>query len=872
MSESSEQTDTDLQRQSRALARLAERLLAGVDGAEDVVQEAYLAAQRRPTGARRRPAWMAAVVRNLARRLLRDRARRRRREASATDAGSGAATVDVVAELEAHRALNEAVTELPQAYREVLVLRFWHDLPPRRISQQLGVPVATVKTRLQRGLARIRTQLRGRAQGDAHWSLVLFPLLRPTGAMAALMPTKLLLTAAVLVLGLLLVPWSGSGLQSGGSTTSAGRDPVTSVIADEMPAAGAEVASGDSAAERRPLAAEQAVAPTWVRGRCVDGQGQALAGVRVVLRAEPRSGAQVRAHGGGHGETDWERPAPQLTDGAGRFAFCFAPPPLHRFGLLLQQAGFVKLRSPMRLVEPGVEQDFGEMVLEVGCRVRGRVEDSAGVPVPDARVYCRFVDPADPGARRPRWRVEDVQTSTGPEGGFELPERLHPGTWELEVLRRSLAAPQRLELGPEEAARFVRVRVHREAELPAIRGRVTDAAGRPLSGVEFGLEPGRAARVQPSDAEGRFRVILSRGPRAAVRLRAAAEGFERWQSPQAIAWGTHDLKVVLRRGLDLCLSLRDASSGRRLEGYTAQLCPLSGQWRDLRRVRPPSPQPDPHEPGQLRFAGLRRGAYRLLLSPPGAVGDLASSVVRTVEVQGAAETALEVRVPAVVGRAVRVRNKVGTPVAGCQIEVLEPLGDGLLGPETRMVRRREEFWSAVREHSLLRQELRTDAVGEARLRVAAGDGYSLRVRSPDHRPLLVHGVTMQAGLPPLSLILETGARLHGRIGPPALLAQLRGPRLHSARYPAGLLLRGDGPGGRRRYPEARAARFALDPEGRFDIRGAPPGDWQLVLVWGVNGSQAVAEVKGLAEGEHRRLQLDLSAFRFAEVRRGGNSC
>jgi RNA polymerase sigma-70 factor (ECF subfamily) len=52
--------------------------------------------------------------------------------------------------------LQHLVAGLPENMRAVIVLRYQEDLMPEEISQTLGMPVATVKSNLQRGLEMLR--------------------------------------------------------------------------------------------------------------------------------------------------------------------------------------------------------------------------------------------------------------------------------------------------------------------------------------------------------------------------------------------------------------------------------------------------------------------------------------------------------------------------------------------------------------------------------------------------------------------------------------------------------------------------------------------------------------------------------------------
>jgi RNA polymerase sigma-70 factor (ECF subfamily) len=55
------------------------------------------------------------------------------------------------------------MTALPAAYREVIVLHYFADLPVDEIARLLDVPTGTVKSRLSRGRAALATHL-----GDYH--------------------------------------------------------------------------------------------------------------------------------------------------------------------------------------------------------------------------------------------------------------------------------------------------------------------------------------------------------------------------------------------------------------------------------------------------------------------------------------------------------------------------------------------------------------------------------------------------------------------------------------------------------------------------------------------------------------------------------
>jgi len=160
------------------LRRLARRLVANPESAEDVVQGTWLRAlESPPTSLRSARAWLARVARRLASESGRaDDARRRREERHArVDPAAGAGAI--VAAAQQHRLLVREVMALNEPYRSTLLLRFFEGRSAAAIAAAEGVPSSTVRNRLRRALAQLRDRLDVRAGGDrAHWQSALLPL------------------------------------------------------------------------------------------------------------------------------------------------------------------------------------------------------------------------------------------------------------------------------------------------------------------------------------------------------------------------------------------------------------------------------------------------------------------------------------------------------------------------------------------------------------------------------------------------------------------------------------------------------------------------------------------------------------------------
>lgn len=147
------------------MRRLARGLVSREDEADDVVQETWLAAWRhRRRGRGFNAAWLGRVVRNRAAEGHR-REEVRRRSGWETPEPAPSAE-EIVTRLDEHRMVVDAVLGLEEPYRSTVLLRYFHDLTPARIADVEGVPAATVRSRLKRGLERVRARLDAAHGGD----------------------------------------------------------------------------------------------------------------------------------------------------------------------------------------------------------------------------------------------------------------------------------------------------------------------------------------------------------------------------------------------------------------------------------------------------------------------------------------------------------------------------------------------------------------------------------------------------------------------------------------------------------------------------------------------------------------------------------
>jgi RNA polymerase sigma-70 factor (ECF subfamily) len=164
-----------MRRHNSRLFRVARAILKDDAEAEDALQDAYLAAYRHLgefRGGSQLGTWLVRIVANHA--LMRLRKQKRERvvvpfsarggdslERDEIDVSDKSAESPPSATLraEVRRILERRIDELPVAFRTVFVLREVEDMSVDETAECLGIPPATVRTRLFRARALLRESL-----------------------------------------------------------------------------------------------------------------------------------------------------------------------------------------------------------------------------------------------------------------------------------------------------------------------------------------------------------------------------------------------------------------------------------------------------------------------------------------------------------------------------------------------------------------------------------------------------------------------------------------------------------------------------------------------------------------------------------------
>ena len=159
----------------RGVYATALRVLGDPAQAQDVTQDVFLRLWRRPERYDARRGELGPYLRLMARSRAVDRWREGQASGRASDrlkvAVAGAegraedATTRAVERDEAGAVVRSALTRLPSAQREALVLAYWGGMTAGEIAQRSHVPLGTAKSRLRLGLSKLREECAGVLDG-----------------------------------------------------------------------------------------------------------------------------------------------------------------------------------------------------------------------------------------------------------------------------------------------------------------------------------------------------------------------------------------------------------------------------------------------------------------------------------------------------------------------------------------------------------------------------------------------------------------------------------------------------------------------------------------------------------------------------------
>lgn len=520
----------DLLHHADWLTKLARILVDDPHAADDVAQETWLAMLRRRSSQIANPKrYLRRVVKNEA--LRRSHATPRGEQASETLDERPFEARESLERLELQTRVATAVASIEEPYRTCVLLRFFEDLPPRRIAAQLQAPVETVKSRIKRGLALLRGKLEAEF-GDGEWRAALGLLLArvpraagPTisvslpwvGVLIVNVKALLFLTCSLLLsLGLLFARGSTEDDAPLGT-------PATPELAQAVePVEITESAPRRSSMPRSPQDEHPASADGVLRVQVHASNGEPRAGIPIALATEVRISRSNQAI--------VEVVHRRATDEAGSVTF---PEFEEVFDALTSRQRCVvfvmgHLRSvPHRYLEgPEETEEPIQFTLPPHGSVSVRVVDGSGDPITQGgslwMTEASGLTPSPEALSPLHGRPEDERSIDG--GALHFPV-VEPNTRLLVQVKFPTATshqgfaslvPPLEHAGPAPGEHLdITMTVH---GLPVVRGRLVDEHEMPIANRAYFAwyleepNPHRMPITLRTDAEGVFRFLVSPAP------------------------------------------------------------------------------------------------------------------------------------------------------------------------------------------------------------------------------------------------------------------------------------------------------------------------------------------------------------------------
>jgi hypothetical protein len=483
------------------------------------------------------------------------------------------------------------------------------------------------------------------------------------------------------------------------------------------------------------------------------------------------------------------------------------------------------MRTEWAALRRGARIDLGEIMLEPGVAVSGRVVDVDGAPVARVGLHLQGVPPAPRSEGVLAVHRYGTGTSAA-DGTFTIHHRLPPGEYSLAVdAEHRLHTPSMFVLEAASGSHQLAVVLERAAVVDSVRGRVQDASGQPIAEARVELRDvvNSDLDITYTERDGRFR--FQRRPRPSsdrLQIVAGHDEFEARTLPSEFEWGAEDVVITLERSPTLDIVVHD-ERGSRIDDFLVRVMPRNqgGYSSDDGRVRALGPFAD----GVARVVGVPRGEWTVVTEFPAAAARM--PVFTPIVVGDGAVQRIDVNVPAVARTRCVVQDERGRPVAGAQLQLVSaPPGMALAYLERVPVERLEH--ASLQGQAIVLATHTTDADGAAAVEGPPGVDLGLIVEGPAHLPWFRAPVRLQPDTT-LVIAVTTGATLAVQLGPPTALAAIRelaGKRRRAAADH--LRLRG---ADRRQLPERHDdPRFRLSPDGSCQLGGLPPGTWDVVAM------------------------------------------
>lgn len=678
--------------------------------------------------------------------------------------------------------------------------------------------------------------------------------------------------AALLVAGWLVFRESAvQPLSSPAGTVAPTEAPVPATAVSSASAVDAPSPIPIDATTERAAAPPTAAPPpgplTTLRGRCVDPQGQPLAGCVVSVDGWTGNSERMDQWLLEHAKPDWQNPPEQTTGADGTFSFAFWPPPPFQFTLDVEHPERAAMGARWGELPVGVVRDVGDVVMQPGIKVQGQVVDESGQPAGKVDVY---VHPGNQGDHRsgekpvPVWSSQGRSDAAGRFTGHVL---LPAGPFHVTTGGDKLLRPVAGTLSLERPVEEITVTVRKKVPSAVITGRVVDDADQPVGGVrvEGRSEEGNYVMTW-ANTDGTFTLdpdseAMARHP---VRLFVTENGLEQLgpKPAELVAFGTKDVVLRVLRGGTLTVFVHDEQR-QPIENYAVRVLPTGTGSRSSSDFRVRSR--GPHPGGVATVPGIGTGTWLVAIECRKQEG---RPIVRQpLEVTARGGTRLDLLAPRAVERTMRLVDPAGAPLAGSQIQLCDTM-EAAFDKQTPRQAPEQYFQWHNPQTALVVYAGTTDADGRVRLSGPPGKKLGVAALGPGHMPQFVGDVRLDD---PSELVIQAaiGARLRGKLVPPEAMVELSrlGQGFASGRPWIELVLADNSA----REGSHDDARFKVAADGTFDITGLPSGAlrasvgfWQTQGGSGSTQSMPTREVQ-LADGATTDVELDLSAILPGEL-------
>ena len=544
---------------------LAMQLLGDAHRADDAVQDALVAAmESRPGHPRNLKSWLGGVLRNQARMTGRGESRRRTREAAVARPEASDGVSESVETFALQRAVVDAVLGLDSPNREIVVLRYFEELPTREVAQRLQLTTSAVRSRLSRSLESLRSSLDAHHGGQrSRWAPALAAWAGNTAPQAAKLgaATWAAASAVVLLAGVLwiLQPQSPNEPEASPAqlaTLQPGELQRLEPLPRRQPRAGSGGPEPRLALAPEPSlpsfqAAKEAETFT-VHARTIDALGQPLAGVRAELA---NAAKDLWSASGADGAVSLTAPWPPS-------------PSSHSASIQFIGSGRAIRREALNIESPG-SHNLGDVVLDPGGAVTGRVLGADGAPLAGQAVFAGYTHEAD--ARDARTRRIGGGMTRGQSNVLSAAD----GTYTIEGLPVGASIIQACLPGalfhftppflvsPGETAVAEDLVLAEAAPNERWRGRVESAEGEPVFSARVALHASDGMRLGGSvftDEDGRFSMVAPtcegawwnvwHPDRGQIRIDQAEPGVDKVLSYGAQRWIEIEAQA---KGLDALL-------------------------------------------------------------------------------------------------------------------------------------------------------------------------------------------------------------------------------------------------------------------------------------------------------------------------------